>query len=170
MKRFAKIAAGVAAFVLVSTLVSTPANAAERDEYSDIEGDPTSALTVEVPEGSVATLAPLYSPASCEGKTDRAHLSQLTWAAVHGRTTCKVAVPSLGVSTILQKQGWLYWESMLTDHSSKTNSTDSEDAHPHWVCGGWGSQNYRGVSTHWSQESSGRYSATTVGQEWRFHC
>lgn len=170
MKRLVKIAATAAALVLVSTLVSTPANAAEKDEFSDIEGEPTSSLTVEATEGGVSTLSNLNSPAGCAGKTDYAHWSELVYAAVHGRTTCTVAVPALGVSTILQKQGWLYWESMLTDHSDDTNSKDSEDAHPHWVCQGWGSQNYRGVSTHWSQEASGRYSATTVGAEKRFSC
>lgn len=115
-------------------------------------------------------LSNLNSPAGCYGQTDRPHLSELAFSSVHGRTRCAVAVPALGVSTILQKQGWLYWESMLTDHNDDVNSRDSEDAHPHWDCRGWQSQNYRGVSTHWSQESSGRYSANTVGQEWRFYC
>lgn len=56
MKRLTKIATTAAALVLLSTLMSTPANAAEKDEFSDIEGEPTATLTVESPEGDVATL------------------------------------------------------------------------------------------------------------------
>lgn len=169
MKR-STIGWSVVALTTAIVMMGAPANADERDEFSDIEGDPTSSLTVEDSDGVNARLAPLNSPAGCNGQTDRAHQSELTYASVHGRTRCAVNVPSLGVTTILQKQGWAYWESMLTTSSSRSNAKDSQDAHPHWTCLGWASQNYRGVSTHWSQESSGRYSATTVGAEWRFYC
>jgi hypothetical protein len=165
-------------FTAVANGVSSPTSPdrdkpAPRDRYSTIEGEPQAGLVSGTPRngsGVSALAGSLQSPSGCAGQTDRAHWALGNYASVHGRTTCKLRVGSLGVSTILQKQGWLYWESMLTDHSSQINKTTSYDAHPHWLCAGWGSQNYRGVSTHWSQESTGRYSATTVGAQWRFGC
>ncbi|MFJ4223820.1 hypothetical protein [Microbacterium sp. NPDC089695] len=170
MRRLSALTWAAAAALVLGLTTAAPASASETDEFSDIEGDPYTGLVYEPAEGeAVSARGTNFSPAGCAGQTDYAHKS-FNEASVHGRTTCTVAVGSLGVTTILQKQGWLYWESQLNDSSSRTNSKNSQDAHPHWYCGGWGSQNYRGVSTHWSQEASGRYSATTVGMEKRFSC
>jgi hypothetical protein len=121
-------------------------------------------------------LTPMYlefSPAGCYGQTDMAHQGGSGWveASVHGRTVCKYyAVNQVGVTTSLQKQGWLYWETMQTGTSSRVNSSTSYDATPHWNCYGWGSQNYRGISYHWSQEPTGSYGSETTGLEHRFGC
>jgi hypothetical protein len=142
------------------------------DAFTTIEDGPSEATLTFSPgtDGSAARIADVqFSPAGCTGQTDWAHPSG-NEASVHARTTCSVRVPSLGVSTNLQKQGWFYWENIKWDESSRADASNSEDAHPHWDCSGWGSQNYRGVSSHWSDEPSGYYTATTVGGEQRFGC
>lgn len=189
MRKRSLIASAAAAAIAFGLLVASPAHAATpdlegsesgpgersappRDKFSDVEGEPTQGLVAEPVEGgdAAAFAGSLASPSGCVGETHYAHWSIGNYASVHGDTTCKIKVGSLGVTTILQKQGWLYWESMVTKSSSMTASNWSKDATPHWLCAGWGSQNYRGVSTHWSQETSGRYSTTTVGVEKRFGC
>ncbi|UAJ81714.1 hypothetical protein IT072_20870 (plasmid) [Leifsonia sp. ZF2019] len=180
MNRFAKIVSLSSSIGLAIVIaVGTPALAAE-----PAPADPGPLPVAPVPtatETGVPAMPDLpltvsggskaaFSPAGCAGKTDNAHWSNRE-ASVHGRTTCSRGIVSaLGVTTSLQKQGWLYWETMNTDSSSRANSNNSQDAHPHWSCGGWGSQNYRGISTHYSREASGTYNAETSGSENRFSC
>lgn len=124
-------------------------------------------------EGGITPMYLQFSPAGCFGQTDYAHQGGSGWveASVHGRTVCtNYAVNQVGVTTSLQKQGWLYWETMKSQPSSRVNSTQSYDATPHWNCYGWGSQNYRGISYHWSQEPTGSYGSETSGYEKRFSC
>lgn len=109
------------------------------------------------------------SPAGCGGTTDYAHHSGGD-ASVHGRTKCTRAVSKVGVTTILQKKGWLIWESMKSDSSSRTGAKNSQDAHPHWRCSGWGTQSYRGYSSHYSIESGRTYTTATASPEKRFGC
>jgi len=110
-----------------------------------------------------------YSPAGCAGQTDNVHKSS-HYASVHGRTKCASFVGQVGVTTIVQKKGWVGWQSMLSDSSSRSNSRNSQDAHPHWNCSGWGTQLYRGASAHFSVEGSGTYYANTVGTSHGFSC
>lgn len=120
----------------------------------------------------ISTLALQFSPAGCYGQTDYAHQGGSGWteASVHGRTKCAVGVNQVGVTTSLQKQGFFWWDTMASQSSSRVNSSTSYDASPHWSCVGWGSQNYRGISHHWSVEPAGTFAADTAGLEQRFSC
>ncbi len=109
------------------------------------------------------------SPAGCGGTTDYAHKSGSD-ASVHGRTSCTRAVTKVGVTTILQKKGWISWDSMKVDSSARTGSKNSQDAHPHWRCAGWGAQSYRGYSSHFSIEGGKTYTSATRSPEKRFGC
>jgi hypothetical protein len=80
--------------------------------------------------GGDESIASVMSPSGCAGQTDYAHVSGI-YASVHGRTTCGATVAALGVTTTIQRLGWLYWESQLADDSSRANSNNSQDAHPH---------------------------------------
>lgn len=178
MSRKSKIVAlAVGSAVLMSLLGLSPAQARGHDEPATNEDSSQAPLVAGQQVGSPdksdglssQSLKLGASPAGCYGQTDYAHKSTV-YASVHGRTRCSFPVASVGVTTTLQKQGWFYWENMMSETSSRTNSATSYDAHPHWGCSGWGSQNYRGLSSHWSVEGSTRYSATTVGGEARFTC
>lgn len=181
----------VVAGVALGATVSAPAYAAPVDDqddgFSELEHGPSdpdaftkitsgpseSQLSNQAPavhKGAIPMAIAGFSPAGCAGQTDYAHWSSGSNASVHARTSCSIVVPALGVSTNLQKQGWAYWENVKWGESSRAAASHSQDAHPHWYCGGWGSQNYRGVSSHWSDEASGYYTATTVGAENRFGC
>lgn len=109
------------------------------------------------------------SPAGCGGTTDYAHKSGSD-ASVHGRTSCKRSVTKVGVTTILQKKGWISWDSMKVDSSSRTGTKNSQDAHPHWRCAGWGAQTYRGYSSHFSVEGGKTYTTATRSPDQRFGC
>lgn len=180
MNRSARIAGTASSIALVMVLAfGGPAVAVDAwpgDPESPPQAPVPTATETGLPSHPSAQLAPSgggrggFSPAGCVGKTDTAHWSNRE-ASVHGRTTCSGGIVSaLGVTTALQKQGWLYWETVQTDSSSRANSNNSQDAHPHWACGGWGSQNYRGISSHYSREASGLYTAETSGAENRFAC
>lgn len=134
-------------------------------------GSGGSLTSTTAPDG-LTTLGLQFSPAGCNGQTDWPHLGGYGWqeASVHGRTKCSVPVYYVGVTTTLQKQGWLWWDNMQTGSSSMVNSNNSQDATPHWNCVSAGSQNYRGVSSHWSQEPAGSFAAETSGPEKRFGC
>jgi hypothetical protein len=134
---------------------------------------PESGLTsTSTGSGGITPLYLQFSPAGCYGRTDYAHQGGVGWveASVHGVTNCTVGVNQVGVTTSLQKQGYFWWDTMESQSSSRVNSTTSYDATPHWNCLGWGSQNYRGISHHWSVEPSGTYASDTTGMENRFSC
>jgi hypothetical protein len=178
------IAAGIAAGLLFTAGVAAPALGAEPDSPSEwVAGTPLDGWEAPTDPAVVyPSAAPLraeqtetmtggISPAGCYGQTDMAHPSDFVYASVHGRTYCSIApVLELGVTTTLQKLGWLYWENILSDSNMNQYSRTSNDAHPHWQCSGWGSQAYRGSSFHYSAEPSGTYTSNTTGLERRFSC
>lgn len=146
--------------VIGSSIVRAPS----LDPYDSYP--PEAALT-PAQSGGIAIQA--ISPNGCHGKTNYAHPSGSD-ASVHGHTRCAQAVAELGVTTTLQKKGWFWWDNLATDSSQRSNSKDSEDAHPHWNCTGSGTQSYRGVSSHYSIEATGTYTGNTAGAEGRFSC
>lgn len=154
-------------FVSAALIVvhAVPAAATTTDDTSRSTGlAPVSSSQLDTDDGGRG-----ISPAGCGGTTDYAHKSGSD-ASVHGRTKCARAVTKVGVTTILQKKGWLIWESMKTDSSSRTGANNSQDAHPHWRCAGWGTQSYRGYSSHFSIESGRTYTTATASPEKRFGC
>jgi hypothetical protein len=154
---------------LPAVALSSADDAVPRVNARDQESDQPDSLP-HLPLSSDDEAAPQgLSPAGCYGQTDYAHRSE-HYMSVHGRTRCTTPVPELGVTTTLQKLGWVYWENMMSDMSSNTGATTSHDAHPHWDCRGWGDQTYRGASSHYSIEPSGTYTVDTGGVEGRFFC
>jgi hypothetical protein len=109
------------------------------------------------------------SPNGCGGTTDYAHKSG-SEASVHGRTKCRNAVTEVGVTTLLQKKGWFGWDAMNIGTSTRKAANNSQDAHPHWRCVGWGAQSYRGYSSHYSVEAGKKYVTATASPEKRWSC
>lgn len=149
-----------------SIMVASPALADTEAPRESVTGQETATLAPKDKDG-VGTQD--ISPAGCAGKTDYAHKS-VDQASVHGRTKCNVAVGEVGVTTDLQQEGWLWWSTMETDDSVRNNSATSYDATPHWNCEDNVDNNYRGVSSHYSVESTGTYYGSTVGAEKTFIC
>jgi hypothetical protein len=113
------------------------------------------------------------SPAGCTGSTDYPHKSG-DQASVHARMRCSEAVPRVETATVLYRDRWYGPQELTSDVSWRTNSTTSQDAHPHWDCAGVGTYTYKGFSQHASLEDGVRYTATT--SNWqdpgisRFNC
>lgn len=181
MKRYLPRIFALAIMIVGGLLAVVPTTDAQ--ESSAVIGSANDRFPPRDPFGPYPSEAPLTpaldgggitiqatSPSGCGGKTDYAHPSG-SEASVHGRTICKfAAVGELGVTTTLQKKGWLWWDNLATDSSHRFNSKDSEDAHPHWNCTGSGTQSYRGFSSHYSIEATGTYTGNTAGAEGRFSC
>lgn len=109
------------------------------------------------------------SPSLCLGKTDNAHLSG-TESSVHGRTTCKVPVTEVGVSTYLYNFTWWGWNNLNTDTSSRKLSTTSYDAHPHYPCTSVDLHDFYGASAHWSVEYGATFTGSTYSPTQTFRC
>lgn len=108
-------------------------------------------------------MAPIStSPKGCYGQTDNPHWSSSgNESSVHGRTKCSFPVPELGVSTTLWHYAWFGWNPLASDSSSRTNSTNSQDAHPHYGCSSPDENDFLGTSSHYSIEGGVTYTGTT---------
>ena len=100
------------------------------------------------------------SPAGCKGYTDYPHKSGND-ASVHGRTNCNYSVSSVSVTTTLKRDRWYGLQTLASDPSSRTNSSRSYDATPHWYCYGTGTYTYKAYSSHTSVENGRTYYAST---------
>lgn len=172
---------GITALLLTTGIGS--ANAAPDDSLSDEQissYQQSSELSPSIKAGgdggkkdSIGTMSVPMSgnPYGCYGQTDYAH-PHYPYASVHGRTKCNLNSPStLSVTTDLRKLGWFgEWTSMASHSSSTSYKLTSNDAHPHWNCTGWGSQAYKGTSSHYARIGSTDYYAYTAGSEARFSC
>jgi hypothetical protein len=105
-------------------------------------------------------IASVLSPAGCTGSTDYPHKSG-TQASVHGRMRCDYAVPYVVTSTAITRDRWYGLETLLTDTSKRTNSWTSYDATPHPSCLHEGTYDYRGFSSHLSNEGGVSYTSNT---------
>ena len=162
----------LAAAVLIfgSLVTSTPAFAAPTDEPTPPGYPSRSGLVTSSNGASNAQLAPMgTSPAGCYGQTDFAHRSG-DESSVHGRTKCAWPVTTVSVTTRLYHHAWFGWNQLDSRTQTKSGTTKTPDATPHYGCSSTAENDFYGSSSHYSVESGTTYIASTASSVKSFVC